>query len=227
MPISLGSHAFPDGTVAAKERYEEVGGRHERRVVLEGIVTGNTIAAIETELDAIVQLASTTKAETALSLRPGRRLLVRRIRFVREVLAERLAGSFELELTAPNPLEEAETEQEVEWPISASGAAIPLATQGNAPVPLVIGIEAVGAIVNPSFSDGIRQLTYSGEVPDGAVLLIDGEERKVTLDEADVTPYTSGLFPVLTPPGGTLTYTDHASSSHAADALVFYRDRWW
>jgi hypothetical protein len=227
MPIVLESYAFKPGTTSAKERYEEVGGRNERRITIEGLISKSTTTAIETELDTILKLASSEDATAVLSIRPGRRLLVRRNKFVRDMSHERLAGAFELELVAPNPNEESEMETEVEWEISASGAALPLTSAGTANSELVIAVQAIGDLVNPAFSDGIRTLEFEGVVPAGSWLVINGHAQMVSRDAELVTPYTRGLFPLLTPPSALLTYTDHASSSHNAVATITYRDRWW
>jgi hypothetical protein len=56
---------------------------------------------------------------------------------------------------------------------------------------------------------------------------MDGRSGVVTLEGADVTPYTSGEFPRIAPEGTTLTYEDDAASSHTAAVTVAFRDRWW
>jgi len=57
--------------------------------------------------------------------------------------------------------------------------------------------------------------------------VIDSAQRRVLLDGVDVTPYTSGDFPILVPGETTLEYTDDPSSTHFAHAVVSFRDRWW
>jgi hypothetical protein len=66
-----------------------------------------------------------------------------------------------------------------------------------------------------------------GLVADGETLIFAGVERKVWLNGADVTPYSEGEFPGIRPGGTTLIYRDGPTSSHAAEAVVRYRDRWW
>ena len=61
----------------------------------------------------------------------------------------------------------------------------------------------------------------------GETLIFDGVERKVWLNGADVTPYSDGEFPGIRPGGTTLIYRDGPASSHAAEAVVRYHDRWW
>jgi len=91
----------------------------------------------------------------------------------------------------------------------------------------VVTLIASGDLANPSISDGERTMGYAGIAADGETLVMDAETAKVTLEGEDVTPYTSGLFPRLSPGGTTLTYTDDGSSSHTASATVAYRSRWW
>lgn len=211
-----------------KERLEEIGGRFERRVTLAGVIAGKSnIAAIDADLDALLDAASAEAFSAELSVRAGRRVIVRRESFHREVNGERLIGAFELGLLAEQPFEEASTEDTALWNITTSGADLVIAAGGNAPTDAVISLTAEGDIVNPAFSDGERTIQYEGVVPDGDTIVFDGVQRVVTLLGEDVTPYTTGVFPQLDPDGTTLTYTDDAASAHTADATVAYRARWW
>ena len=82
MAITLGPVTFDDAHTTAKEKLEEVGGRNERRVTVSGAIVGqNTVAAIEAQLDAILDAASVEDFSAELSLRSGRRLFVRRNEF--------------------------------------------------------------------------------------------------------------------------------------------------
>lgn len=228
MGISLGSLTFDDTHTSAKEKYEEVGGRNRRTITLSGIVAGmSTVASIDARLDAVLDEASVEDYSVALSLRAGRRLMVRRNKFTREMSPEQLIGTFTLELGAQNPFEESDTLTIVPWSISASGATLALSTGGNVESLPAILLTATGTIVNPMFSDGVRQLVFSGTVADSQVLSFDAATRLASLDGVDVTPYTTGLFPLITPSGTTLTYTDDATSSHTGSVSVDYRDRWW
>jgi hypothetical protein len=227
VPIALGSVTFDEAHTRVRERQEEVGGRDARRIEIAGLVADATSpAAIEARLDAILEAAS-ADVPVALSVRPGRRLWVRRVHFRRELRPESLAGAFDLTLEAEDPFEESEQETAVAWNIATSGAQAPFEPGGTALTRPVLSLTAIGTGVNPAFSDGERQIRYLGAVEDGQTLVFDGPARRVTLDGADVTPYTQGVFPVLAPGGVTLTYTDHESSAHEAEVSVSWRDRWW
>jgi hypothetical protein len=114
-----------------------------------------------------------------------------------------------------------------EWNILGSGAQLSLASNGNAPALPVITLLAVGDVVNPAFSDGERAITYFGTVENGSELVLDGRAGRATLNGAEVTPYTFGIFPRIAPEGTTLEYTDGGAGSHTANAVVEFRDRWW
>ncbi|HNR29709.1 MAG TPA: hypothetical protein PKI11_02370 [Candidatus Hydrogenedentes bacterium] len=228
MAILLGEYVFDDARTAAAEKYEEIGGRDARKVRIAGAITGkSTLADLEAALDDVLAAASTDAANTPLVLRDGRRLLVRRTGFTREVGRKPLVGSFVIDLEAPLPFEEAVEETEVLWGIIASGASQPLVMAGNAPAPVRIDLVAVGAVIAPRFSDGVRAISYSGVVSDGETLLFDGPAGRVLLEGEDVTPYTEGVFPRVSPGGTLITYTDAPGSTHTADVAVSYRDRWW
>jgi tail protein len=226
--ITLGSVTFDDAHTTVREKQEEVGGRNERRIELAGVIVGeSTIAAVEAQLDAIIDAASVDDFSAALSLRDGRRLWVRRDAFNREIQRDRLVGAFQLTLLARDPFEEAVSETFVNWTITASGATKAASAAGNVFAKPVITLTANDTLINPGFSDGTRSIAYSGSVAASSVLVFDAAQGMVTLDGADVTPYTTGVFPRISPEDTTLTYSDDPSSSHDVDATVAFRDRWW
>ena len=228
MTITLGSLAFEEPHTTVLEKHEEVGGRNQRVITLSGVITGeSTVTAIESKLDGILDEASVEDFSVELSLRPGRRLFVRRNKFERDVSRDSLVGTFTLELGAKSPFEESTSETAVNWPVTASGATKAATAGGTVYSIPTITLVASGSIVNPSFSDGTRTISYSGTVADGETLVFDAAARLALLDGADVTPYTAGLFPRILPEGTTLTYTDDAASSHTATVTISFRDRWW
>jgi hypothetical protein len=219
---------FDEAHTTFEEQYEEVAGQDERIVLVKGLVAGeSTIAAIESQLDAVLGVASVDGFSVALSLRGGRRLFVRREGFERQILRERMCGAFTLTLRARNPFEESATETQTPWNIVDSGATLAASSYGNVAAKAVISLDATGVVVDPSFSDGVNTIAYSGTVADSEVLLFDGVLQRATLDGVDVTPYVTGNFPLVEPAGTTLTYVDDASSSHTASVTVAYRDLWW
>jgi hypothetical protein len=228
MTITLAGVTFDPAQTVVKERHEEVGGRRERTVELTGLILGeSSVAAIEAKLDAVLDAASAEDYSAALSVRPGRRLWVRREAFTRQVEPSTLAGSFTLKLKAKSPFEEAETPVSQVWTITHSGETIVLASGGNVYAAPVITLTASGSLVDPAISDGTRTIQYGGIVGDAQTLTIDASAGTVWLDDEDVTPYTSGEFPRTEPEGTTLTYTDGPGSSHTAAGAVEYRNRWW
>jgi len=228
VPVTLGPITFDAGMTSVRERLEEVGGRDERRITVSGLVLGlSAVGDIEARLDAILDAASVADYSAELSLRPGRRLLVRRNDFRREIRGDERVGAYTLELAAREVFEEAIVETVAPWNVGASGEALALNSAGTASSPAVITLIASGALLEPAVNDGTRTLAYPGSVPAGAALVLDGVNRRVTVDGADVTPYTIGDFPAIAPEGTTLTYTDDDASSHTASGTVAYRDRWW
>ena len=226
--VTLGSVTFDAAHTTVREKLEEVGGRDCRAIEIVGFVVGApTVGDIEAALDAILAAASDEAHETELSVRAGRVMWVRRVGFKREVSRETLVGSFQLTLEAEDPFEMSDTEHLSEWEVLESGATHVVAAVGNVFSEPVITLVADGGVVNPSFTDGARQIAYAGTVADGESLVFDGPAGKVTLEGADVTPYTSGVFPRLAPGNTTLTYHDDDSSSHSASVSVAFRDRWW
>lgn len=227
MAISVGGHTFDATTTVAQEAYEVVGGSRTRAIRITGLVrsVGNLSDLIEA-LDTIAKVASES-VPTVISLRAGRRLFARREKFVREVNARALVGSFVLDLRADDAWEEAETLKETTWTITLSGATRSVTNDGNADAMPVISLTAESVLHTPALGDGVRTLTYEGTVPNGATLVIDSAQRRVLLDGADVTPYTFGEFPFLEPGATTLEFTDDPSSTHLASAVVAFRDRWW
>lgn len=228
MAVTLGSLVFDPAHTTEREVHQEIGGRRERVVEITGLVVGeSTPEAIEARLDAILDAASSEEYPAELSVRPGRRLFVRRTEFTRQLSADTLVGSFSLKLHARDPIEESVDPTVENWAIAVSGATLAVSTGGNVFSEPVITLAAVGDLVNPAISDGERSIAYNGTVPDGSTLTVDGPASHVTLDGEDVTPYSTGLFPRIEPEGTVLTYTDDAASSHTGNGTVSYRDRWW
>ncbi len=228
MAITLGPVTFDDAHTTVREKLEEVGGRNERSIVVSGAIVGqSSVSAIEAQIDAILDAASVEDFSAELSLRSGRRLFVRRNQFSREVQSEALVGAFTLELEARDTFEESTSITTVNWTVTASGETQAASSAGTVYANPKISLLATGTIVDPSFSDGSRTISFSGTVQDGETLVLDAATVSATLEGSDVTPYTSGLFPRISPEGVTLTYVDDAGSSHTAQVTVTYRDRWW
>lgn len=228
MSYTLGAVTFDDACTSVSEKLAEIGGRDARVIVLSGVIRGpSSVEDIEAELDAVAGAAPEDASVASLSLRSGRRLLVRRTAFSREVNAASLVGAFTLTLASDDPLEEAETEAEEEWTIAYSGATRQVNSVGTAAAPVRISFVASGNVVMPSFGDGARTARYEGTVGNGGTLVFDGIARRVWLDGEDATPYVSGVFPRLDPGVTTLRFTDAVHSSHGGVATLTYRDRWY
>lgn len=226
MALVLGSYAFDESRTSVVEEHTEIGGQDARTICIKGVLAGTGVLSdLEDLLDAILGEAS--EAGAALSIRSGRQLFVRRVGFTREISRDALVASFELNLEAESPFEEAVAEASLVWAISSSGATQPVGTSGNVYALPKLTLVASGSVVAPSVGDGTRTIAYSGMVADGETLIFDSALRKVTLEGVDVTPYTTGLFPQVDPAGTVLTYTDDVSSSHTASVTVAVRDRWW
>lgn len=228
MAITLGPHTFDPAHTSVRETHQEVGGRSERAIEISGLIIGeSTSAAIEAKLDAILDAASSEDYSAALSIRPGRELHVRRTEFKRELSNDALVGSFTLKLHARDPFEQSIDPTTHDWSIIASGATLPVTAGGNRASILRIAVTATANLINPSISDGVWTIIYNGVVPAASMLVLDGPNSRVILDGIDVTPYTTGMFPHIEPEGTTLTYTDDDASSHNAEAVVSFHDRWW
>ena len=226
--IILGTIQFDPMTTAVRETHEEVGGRRERVIELSGIVADHsTEAAIQAAFDAILAAASTEEYTALLSLRQGRKLMVRRTEFTRNVAESALAGAFVLKLAAKDPFEISTALHTIAWPIAASGETFNPSSNGTAHALAVIELTAVGTVINPRFATTEDEIGYAGALADGDILRFDGVAREVTLNGVDVTPYTAGTFPQISPSGSVLTYTDDPSSSHTANVSIQFRDRWW
>lgn len=227
MAVSVGGHALDGASTVVREEYEMVGGSQTRAIRITGLVRGaGDLAALIEALDSIARAASES-VPAEISLRAGRRLFARRERFSREVNARALAGQFVLDLRADDAWEESEVLKESAWSIGLSGATLDVVNGGNAVAMPVASLAADNVLVTPGLGDGVRNLVYEGTVPNGSTLVIDSMLRRVLLDGADVTPYTSGEFPILEPGETALEYTDDPASSHLVSAVVTFRDRWW
>ena len=228
MAITLGTITFDPAYTTVHEGHEDVGGRDARHIEIAGLIAGeHSVEDVEARLDAILAAASSEGYTGDLSLRSGRRLWVQRAKYSRDVLRDRLTGSFVLALDAKDPFEESTTVRTVSWTIAASDATKVVAGAGNVFALPTITFTASGTVVNPSFSDGVRTLAYAGVVAHGAVLVLNAAAGTVTLNGVDVTCYTTGEFPRIEPAGATLSYADDPTSSHAGVAAIVVRDRWW
>ena len=227
MTITLGAVSFPEGAITVRERYDEVGGRDERRIDVHGLLQRKPGGpSLKEQLDAILAEASAEDYSAVLSLRPGRGLYVRRVGFSREPGADGATAAFTLNLATREPFEYALTPTEIAWPNITPEAQLAIPVDGNAFTLPVITIMADADLVKPALSDGEATLTYDGVVENGGSLVIDATQGAVLLDGDDVTPYTSGVFPRLHPPETTLTFTTDDNAG-AAQGGVWFRARWW
>jgi hypothetical protein len=74
---------------------------------------------------------------------------------------------------------------------------------------------------------GDRVLTYDGTVAAGSTLVVDAAAGVALLDGVDVTPYTDGLPPLLSPGDNTLVYADESVSTPDVAVSVAFHARWW
>jgi hypothetical protein len=228
MAITLNGLLLDEMLSSIQEQHEEVGGRDARTVKITGLLLGETsVAALEARLDAVLHAASAVDYSAALSIRPGRRLLVRRAAFRREIQHARLVGMFTLKLEARDPFEEAESLTEIAWPVTASPSLLLVNSGGTASALPRIKLTAARVLIRPAVSDGTRRLEYDGIVKVGSRLEFDTARARVTLDDEVVTPYTRGAFPQLEPGETTLTYTDESTGTDSGAATVAFRERWW
>ncbi len=227
MTIRIGTLALDEGHTVVREAYEQVGGRNTRLITITGMIRGVADrATLEAALDEVMKAAS-ADGPVYLSVRSGRRLLVRREGFTRELNGAQRTGAYTVVLRAEEAWEEAETATTVGWSIDTSGATVTLENRGTLSTSPVLTLDTLGAVVAPELSDGVRTLTYAGEIDGGATLIVDGTAGQVWLDDLDITAYTTGDFPVLAPGETVLTYNDGLGSSHLLDGEVTFRDRWW
>jgi hypothetical protein len=227
MGVMLGGYVFDAARIAVAEKYEEVGGRDARVIEIRGVVEAATPAAVEVALDAILAAASNGDERTALSLRSGRRLWVRRTGFMREVSAGAGTGSYLLTLEARDPFEESVGETLSTWVITASGQTNALPTSGTAETRPQIAFRASNALMSFQFSDGLRAIAFAGTVGTMSEVVVDPDAGWVTIDGLDVTPYTTGEFPCIAPGGGSLCITYGSDLDVTVTASLRYRDRWW
>jgi hypothetical protein len=184
-------------------------------------------AAFFAAVDAVLQAASSEGDAVPLSLRPGRRLLVRRVHFEREAAEDAATASFRLRLEAEDPFEYSEEEQVAPWNISASGAALFFAPTGTVEALPRIELLAHDTLIAPAITDNTRALRYPGSLNPGQRFVMDCAAKRVWVDALEVTPHCIGEFPRLAPGSAVLTYTDDEDSSHHATGTVRWRDRWW
>ena len=226
MSITLGDYTFSGPLTAVSESLEELGGRDTRAIRLQGVIDGlPTQDALEAALALLLQNASASE-HVPLSLRDGRRFLVRRTAFKREINVPALSAAFTLILEAMPPYEEAIGDTTINWFFASAGATKPCPSAGTLSTDPVITLEAMDTLIRPAFGDGVRTLVYDGVLETGDALVVDGPAARVLLNDTEVTPYTQGLFPRIAAPSTTITYTDDPGSSHAGAATIFYFDRW-
>ncbi len=226
--ITLNTYEFDEEFTTVRDELAEVGGKDARVFVVTGWIVGkSSVEAIESELDTILDESSKEDGGAVLSLRAGRCFGVERDEFDRRVDAQILLGVFRLKLTAPDPFEHADEDTVVEWGVTQSGDTKAVVAGGNVFSKPRFALTSNGDVVNPTIADGERSITYLGTVSDGETLVLDGQTGSATLEGEDVTPYTEGDVPQVSPEGTTLEYTDDDTSSHTAAIEVRFRDRWW
>ncbi|NLV41285.1 MAG: hypothetical protein GXY15_08670 [Candidatus Hydrogenedentes bacterium] len=225
----IGALELDPALTAAKETRERREDGWHRLIALTGLPPLAATAAIrEAFLDTLWAAAAPGgDAPVSVSLRTGRAFAAHALRLTRENLRGGGEGAFSALLEALTPWEEAETASTAPWGIAAQGAILAVPCSGTLDAPLTLAFTASGTVYFPSFTDGARTLSFSGTVPGGKTLLLDGPREKAWLDGADVTGQCAGAFPRIGPgPATTLQYLDDPDSSHTGSAALSWRDRW-
>ncbi len=227
--IRIGDLTLNDENVAVHERRDADPDLPARTIRISGSVgDAGSVAELESRLDNVACAALGGGTDpVALSLRPGRRLSARLLRFDREVHRTAREAVFTALFTSDQALEEADADTELSWSISAWGAALTLEYPGTVAAPARIQFTAVAATLNPAFDDGTRRLVYSGGMSAGQVLVIDGATRHVTLNGTDVTALAAGEYPQLAAGPNTLRFYDDFDSAHQGTAIVRWHAQWW
>ena len=225
----VGSFVFREETTVAESRTEFVFGRVRRVVTLAGVLNGfSSRSAYEAAIAEVRrELERFDRGETDFSLTAGRFIEGRRRRFD---LVRNDAGCFaavHLEILAADRYERSESESAEVVAIAASPQTVPLEPDGNWPALPRLRLEAVGTIVNPSFSDGTRTLSAALTLAPGDVLELDGENRTASKNGSEnVLHLISGEFPEVHPAGTDLEYADETPGGPDATLTVAWRDLW-
>ena len=225
----IGTLELDPALTAVKETRERREDGWHRQVALTGLAPlAATAAAREAFLDALWAAAAPGgDAPVSVSLRADRVFPAHALRLTRENLQEGGEGAFSVLMEGLTPWEEAETASSVPWAIAAQGAMLAVPCSGTLDAPLTLAFTASGTVYFPSFTDSTRTLFFSGTVPSGKTLVLDGVQEKAWLDGADVTGQCAGAFPRIGPgPATTLQYLDDPDSSHTGNATVTWRNRW-
>lgn len=225
----IGALELDPALTAVKETRERRDDGWHRQITLTGLAPLAATAAIrEAFLDALWAAAAPGgDPPVTVSLRAGRVLAARALRLTRESLRDGGEGVFSALLEGLTPWEDAETPSSVPWAIATQGAMLVVPCGGTLDAPLTLSFTASGMVYFPSFTDGTRTLSFSGTVPSGKTLLLDGPQERVWLDGADVTGQCAGTFPRIGPgPTTTLQYLDDPDSSHTGNAALSWRERW-
>ena len=189
MPITLNTYTFDPALTSAREDQQELAGQDGRMIRISGVLQGLADnAAIESALDAILAAAS-DDAPALLSLRAGRQLRVRREKFTREIQRDARIGRFELLLKAEDAFEQSASTYTWPWTLSVSGQTKAVTSAGSAPSPTLITLQATGTLINPTFSDGTRTITYTGVLgpsAPGTITIFDANAKPTVLPEDQV-----------------------------------------
>lgn len=227
MTPMLGDFSLDRWHARVSERQWAVRGRLARVVTVRGAADDfESGAALAQALDQLAG-ATATYAPVPLRLRPGRMLPVRLRAFTRETHPDiASSGAFTLELDALTPWEESEADQTQTAPVTGAGAAALLEPEGTLDMPLLLAFTASAPAMLPVFGDGAHTAAYSGVVPEGATLTLDGRLRRAWLDEEEATSQLSGDYLLVRPPATTITVDTGAGDPPEGALAMSWRNRW-
>ncbi len=225
---TLGDYTFRSDSTRVLSDLRYVEDRLRRQVEIVGLLsefaTHDDFAAELSELDTAVEAFCNGSA--TLTLTEGRQLSGSVLRYRKTVDELERSVTFRLIVLSEDRFERSIELHEENLAIDASGDAIVLANAGTADSLPELTLSAIGALINPSVSDGLRTLIYQGTLSPGDALALDSDAHTATLNGGNALAAVSGDWPRLAPGETTLTYTDQAGSSHSATLLVQYRDYW-
>jgi len=227
--ITLGGFTFPDRRTHVRVRTREVLSRVRKEIeVFSLLVHYESLEALEADLEALEgELEKFDRAETQLSIHPGRYFMGRRRDLRRFVEPAHLAATVHLLVLTEDRFERSTEEHQETLAFTESGQSIVLSQAGNGLAFAKYRLTAGGNLVEPRISDGTRSLVFEDSLSAGETLELDGDAHTaVRNDTENVLPLLSGEFPLLSPRETTITYSDDVSSSHTGTLRIDYRDLW-
>lgn len=224
--ITLGAFSFPPETTLLQVNQIEAKSKVRKEIRIRSLLAEVNETALQQRLsDLRAAVEYFDQQQAYLSLSPdrfyrGRQRFLQTMPFPQESIAWT-----ELLILTHDRYERSLAQHQLSLVVQNGSADFTLTNQGNWPAPLYVSLTPSQLLTAVHLTFGETTFTVTAEIPADTALVIDTENRKVTLGEESLYAFSNEAFPSLVAGANSLSLQIEPSSSETYCTIQF-RDYW-